>query len=190
MNNLDRKKIIIGLSGASGAIYGIRLLEVLKELDIETHLIISKSAQLTIIKETDYSLEYIKKLSSYNYNNNDIGAKISSGSFRTRGMIIAPCSMNTMSSIANGIEDRLIKRAASVILKEKRKLVLMCRETPLNSIHLENMLKLSNSGVIIAPPVPAFYNKPTTLDDIINHSVARVLDLFNIETKLIKRWEG
>ncbi len=186
----SKKKIIVAISGASGAIYGIRLLEVLKELAIETHLIISPAATITIAQETDYSLESIKAMATYHYSHSDIAARISSGSCNVHGMIIAPCSMKTMASIAVGMEDKLISRAASVMLKERRKLVLMVRETPLHSGHLENMLKLSNYGAIIAPVVPAFYNKPKTLDDIVNHSVARALNLFDIETNLIKPWDG
>jgi 4-hydroxy-3-polyprenylbenzoate decarboxylase len=184
------KKIIISITGASGAIYGIRLLEILKEYDIETHLIISKSANLSIATETSLSIKEIKNLADYVYNPSDIGAKISSGSFKVMGMIIAPCSMKTLSAIASGFENDLTIRAAGIIIKEQKKLVLMTRETPLSPIHLENMLKLSRIGVAICPPVPAFYNKPTTLDDIVNHSITRVLDLFDIETNLIKRWQG
>lgn len=184
------KKIIIAITGASGAIYGIRLLEILKEYDVETHLIISKSANLSIATETSFSINEIKNLANYVYNPSDIGAKISSGSFKIMGMIIAPCSMKTLSAIASGFENDLTIRAAGVILKEQKKLVLMTRETPFSPIHLENMLKLSRIGVAICPPVPAFYNKPASLDDVINHSVTRVLDLFDIETNLIKRWEG
>ncbi|CAF2028494.1 unnamed protein product [Rotaria magnacalcarata] len=184
------KKIIISITGASGAIYGIRLLEILKEYDLETHLIISKSANLSIATETSLSINEIKNLADYVYNPSDIGAKISSGSFKVMGMIIAPCSMKTLSAIASGFENDLTIRAAGVMIKEQKKLALMTRETPLSPIHLENMLKLSRIGVAICPPVPAFYNKPTTLDDIVNHSITRVLDLFDIETNLIKRWQG
>ena len=184
------KKIIVGISGASGAIYGIKLLEILKELGVESHLIISKAANLTINAETDYSLKKIKDLANYVYNPSDIGACISSGSFRVDGMIIAPCSIKTLSSIAHGYEDNLISRSASVIMKEQKKLLLMVRETPLHSIHLENMLKLSKIGVIISPPVPAFYNRPTSSDEIILHSLTRALDLFDLDTSLIKRWKG
>ena len=184
------KKIIVGISGASGAIYGIKLLEILKELGVESHLIISKAANLTINAETDYSLKKIKDLANYVYNPSDIGACISSGSFRVDGMIIAPCSIKTLSSIAHGYEDNLISRSASVIMKEQKKLLLMVRETPLHSIHLENMLKLSKIGVIISPPVPAFYNRPTSIDEIILHSLTRALDLFDLDTSLIKRWKG
>ncbi|WPX98784.1 UbiX family flavin prenyltransferase [Candidatus Megaera polyxenophila] len=184
------KKIIVSITGASGAIYGIRLLEILKKCEIETHLIISRSANLTIATETSFSIYDIKKLADYVYHPSDIAAKISSGSFKVNGMIIAPCSMKTLSAIATGLENDLIMRSASVIIKEQKKLALMVRETPFSAIHLENMLKLARIGVAICPPVPAFYNNPTTLDDIINHSVTRILDLFNIETNLIERWQG
>jgi len=184
------KKIIVSITGASGAIYGIRLLEILKKCEIETHLIISRSANLTIATETSFSIYDIKKLADYVYHPSDIAAKISSGSFKVNGMIIAPCSMKTLSAIATGLENDLIMRSASVIIKEQKKLALMVRETPFSAIHLENMLKLARIGVAICPPVPAFYNNPITLDDIINHSVTRILDLFNIETNLIERWQG
>jgi len=170
--------------------YGIRLLEILRKRSIETHLIISKSANLTISTETSFSINEIKKLAHYVYHPSDIAAKISSGSFKVNGMIIAPCSMKTLSAIATGLENDLIVRSASVVIKEQKKLALMSRETPLSAIHLENMLKLARIGVAICPPVPAFYTNPTTLDDVVNHSVARVLDLFDIETNLIERWQG
>ena len=184
------KKIIVSITGASGAIYGIRLLEILRRCGVETHLIISKSANLTIATETSFSINDIKKLADYVYHPNDIGAQISSGSFKVNGLIIAPCSMKTLSAIASGLENNLIMRSASVVIKEQKKLALIVRETPLSAIHLENMLKLARIGVAICPPVPAFYNNPTTLDDIVNHSIVRVLDLFDIETDLIKRWQG
>ncbi len=190
MNENKKKKIIVAISGASGAIYGIRLLEILREQDIESHLIISKAAAITISQETNYSIEKVKNLAAFTYPYSDISARISSGSFKTSGMIVVPCSMKTCSGIAMGFENNLISRAANVILKERRRLVLMVRETPLHSGHLENMLKLSNYGAIIAPAVPAFYNLPKTIDDLINHSLSRVLDLFDIDTELIKRWDG
>ncbi len=186
---MSNNKIVVAITGASGALYGIRLLEILKNQKIETHLIISKSAHLTIKTETQFTTEYINSLANFIYNPNDISAKISSGSFRTSGMIVAPCSMKTLAAIASGLEGDLISRSASVVIKEQKKLALMVRETPMSPIHLENMLKLSKIGVAIAPPVPAFYNNPKTLDDIVNHSIARVLDLFNIETNIIKRWK-
>jgi flavin prenyltransferase len=186
----NNQKIIIAITGASGSIYGVRLLEVLESLKIETHLVISQAAHITLTKETNFTLEQVKALASYNYSSKDIGARISSGSFKTQGMIIAPCSMNSLAKIAGGIENNLVSRAAGVILKERRKLVLMCRESPLHSGHLENMLKLSNYGAIIAPPVPAFYNSPKTIEDLVNHTIARVLDLFDIDAELIDRWNG
>lgn len=189
MNNKINKKIIIGISGASGAMYGIRLLQILRELEIESHLIISKAASLTITTETDYSIQDVKNLADHVHSPSDIGACISSGSFKMDGMIIAPCSMKTLAGIANGYEDNLMIRAASVIMKEQKKLVLMIRETPLHAIHLENMLRLSRAGVVISPPVPAFYNKPKTIDQLVDHSVSRVLDLFDVDTS-IKRWVG
>ncbi|WCR57345.1 UbiX family flavin prenyltransferase [Rickettsia asembonensis] len=182
------KKIVIAISGASGAIYGIRLLEVLKEQNIETHLVISEGAALTIKLETKYSIDEVKFLANYYYDDEDLGSTISSGSFKTSGMIIAPCSMKTLASIAHSMEDSLISRAAGVVLKDRRKLILMTRETPLHIGHLENMLKVVNYGGIIAPPMPAFYNNPKAIDDIVNHSITRVLDFFDIETNLIKRW--
>ena len=184
------KKIIISITGASGAIYGIRLLEILKNHDVETHLIISRSAALTILSETSFSLNKVKNLANYVYNPNNIGARIASGSFKMTGMIVAPCSIKTLSAISYGFENDLISRTAGVIIKEQRKLVLMLRETPLSPIHLESMLRVARIGVTIFPPVPAFYNNPVTLDEIINHSITRVLDLFDIETNLIQRWGG
>jgi 4-hydroxy-3-polyprenylbenzoate decarboxylase len=188
-NNIYNK-ILLGITGASGVIYGIQILKTLRSLQIESHLIISQSARLTIAAETDFSLNEVMNLADYSYNPTDIGARISSGSFYTDGMIIAPCSMKTVSAIASGYDEGLIARAANVTIKEQRKLVLMVRETPLSAIHLENMLKLSRLGIAICPPVPAFYNRPCTIDDLITHSVARILDLFNINTAAIKRWDG
>ena len=190
---LDRQDsevhIIVAITGASGAIYGVRMLEYLKFHSIASHLIISKSASLTISQETGLAINEIKEIADYSYHPSDIGARIASGSFKTRGMIIAPCSMNSLAAIAHGCEDNLISRAASVVLKERRKLVLMTRETPLHIGHIQNMLKVSEYGGIIAPPVPAFYNIPRTIDDIVNHSVARILDIFDIDIG-IKRWNG
>lgn len=186
----ERPQFIVAITGASGAIYGIRLLEILRDLNIETHLIVSKAANITISTETSFSINDVKQIADHNYNPNDIAAKIASGSFKVKGMIIAPCSMKTLASIASGFEDDLISRAASVVIKEQKKLALMVRETPLSAIHLENMLRLAKIGVAICPPVPAYYNHPKELEDIVNHSVSRVLDLFNIETDLIKRWKG
>lgn len=183
-------RLIIGISGASGSIYGISLLKILKRLNIETHLVISSSARLIIPHETSLSIKEVSGIADYSYNSNDIAAKISSGSFRVDGMIVAPCSMKTLGAIAGGFECNLITRAANVVIKEQKKLVLSVRETPLSAIHLENMLKLSRAGVSIAPPVPAFYNNPSSIEDLVNHSVTRMLDLFDIDTNLIKRWNG
>jgi len=183
-------RLIIGISGASGIQYGIRLLEVLKDLPIESHLIVTKAAQQVRHYETEISSEDLLALADKHYHIDDIACSLASGSYHTIGMIVAPCSMHTLAEIAHGIAGNALTRAADVILKERRKLVLLPRETPLHMAHLENMLKITQMGGIIAPPVPAFYNKPTTLDDIINHSVGRVLDLFDIEVNLVKRWKN
>ncbi|MDC0074015.1 UbiX family flavin prenyltransferase [Alphaproteobacteria bacterium] len=185
------KKIIIGISGASGSIIGVRLLEFLKlDNSFETHLVVSKWGQQTLEFETKYNLAMVKKLASFSYSPGEMGAAISSGSFISEGMIIAPSSMKTIAAIANGFGNNLIHRAADVVLKEKRKLILVPRETPLNQIHLENMLRLSKMGVTILPPDPAFYNKPESIDDIVNHIVARICDQLNIKNDLTKRWDG
>ena len=183
-------RLVIGISGASGTIYGVRMLELLKKTDIETHLVMSKSAELTLAYETDYKPKDIRALATVNHPNADIGATISSGSFRTMGMVVAPCSIKTMSEIATGVTSSLLSRAADVVLKERRRLVLAVREAPLNTIHLENMLKLSRMGVVISPPVPAFYNRPRSLDDVVDHTVARILDLFDIHLDVAERWSG
>ncbi|MFJ9382533.1 UbiX family flavin prenyltransferase [Peribacillus sp. NPDC101481] len=184
------KKIVIGISGASGSIYGIRCLETLNKLQIESHVIISSSAEKTIEYETEYSVEQVKSLCSFVYDSNDIGASISSGSFHVDGMIIAPCSIKTLSSIANSFNDNLITRAADVTLKEQRKLVLMVRETPLHLGHLRLMQSAAENGAVILPPVPSFYHKPTSLDDIVNQSVGKALDQFGIDARLFDRWSG
>lgn len=181
-------RIIVGISGASGAIYGIRLLEELKKREIETHLVISKWGTVTIEKETDYSVEQVMSLADKVYDEDNLGAAISSGSFKNNGMVIAPCSMKTLSGIANGYAEELIIRAADVCIKERRRLIILARETPLNPIHLENMLKLSRLGITIMPPVPAFYANPKTLDDIVNHTVGRILDQLDIDNELFTRW--
>lgn len=186
----DKKKLIVAISGASGAIYGVRLLEALKNSQIETHLIISKAGKITLAQETNLSVSEVEKLADFSYKYEDIGAVISSGSFKTDGMIIAPCSMKTMAEIATGVTSNLISRAADVILKERRKLVLAVRETPFHLGHLRNMTQLTEMGAIIAPPLPAFYQQPKTIDDIVNHSTGRLLDLFDIECDMVKRWQG
>ncbi len=184
------KKIIIGMTGASGSIFGLRLLEALKKSDVETHVIASKWAQRTMEHETSYSIDNLKDLANVYYGPGDMGAQISSGSYVTEGMVIVPCSARSVAAIATGFGEHLVHRAADVILKERRRLVLVVRETPLNDIHLENLLKLSRMGVTILPPVPAFYNHPKTLDDMINHIIVRILDQFSIETDFAKRWDG
>ena len=184
------RRLIVGMTGSTGAIFGIRLLEALKNSAIETHLIISKWAQRTIEHETPYKLEDVRALASVVHSQGDMGASISSGSFLTEGMVVAPCSVRTLAGIANGYGEHLVHRAADVILKERRRLVLLVRETPLSEVHLENMLKLSRMGVLIVPPVPAFYNHPQTVDDVVNHIVARVLDQLGIDAPFAKRWDG
>ena len=183
-------RIIVGITGATGTILGVRMLEVLKDSGVESHLVISKWGARTLLHETPYTVDYLKTLAACSYGDADQGAAISSGSFVTDGMIVAPCSMRTLAAIAHGQGDNLIHRAADVILKERRRLVLMVREAPLNDIHLENMLKLSRMGVIITPPVPAFYNHPQSVDDIVSHIVMRVLDQFGIHTDAMSRWDG
>ena len=185
---MKKSRLIIGITGASGVIYGIRLLEVLKPTPIETHLIVSKAAQQTRAYETTLSVDELYALADFHYAINDVGASLSSGSCQTLGMIIAPCSMKTLADIASGHSSNLITRAADVVLKERRKLVLMVRETPLHLGHIRNMAATTEMGAIIAPPVPAFYNQPTTIDDLVNHSVGRVLDLFDLDVGLVRRW--
>jgi 4-hydroxy-3-polyprenylbenzoate decarboxylase len=185
------KKIIIGMSGASGLIYGIRLLEVLKAApQVETHLVMTASARLNIALETDWQADAVIALADQVHSVKDLAANIASGSFRTDGMIVAPCSMKTLSAIVNSYADNLLTRAADVILKERRRLVLMPRETPLHAGHCELLLKACQIGAIVAPPMPALYARPKTIDDMINHNVGRVLDLFDIESGLVKRWQG
>ncbi len=181
-------RLIIGISGSSGIIYGIRLLQVLKKLPIETHLVVSKAGQLTRAYETEMSAAELKSLADVYHPCTDITASIASGSFKTLGMIIAPCSMKTLGEIAHGISSTLLSRAADVVLKERRKLVLLPRETPLHLGHLNNMVTVTQMGGIICPPVPAFYNKPKSIDDLVDDTVGRVLDLFDLECGLVKRW--
>ena len=181
-------KLVIGMTGATGAIYGIRLLEVLREGGIETHLVLSKWAQATIIMETSYSAANVKALATRVYPVDNLAAAIASGSFLMDGMIIVPCSMKTVASIRIGLSDNLLTRAADVILKEQKKLVLVPREAPLSEIHLENMLSLARMGAVILPPMPAFYLLPKSIDDIVDHTVGRILDQFGIEHHLSRRW--
>jgi flavin prenyltransferase len=183
-------KIIVGITGATGAILGIRILQLLRNTEVETHLVMSSWARATIQHETSYSARDVEELADYSYSYNDQAARISSGSFRVDGMIVAPCSMKTLATIRMGIADNLITRSADVMLKERKKLLLMTRETPLNTIHLENMTALSKMGTIIFPPMPAFYNHPQTIDDIIDHLAYRALDQFEIAFEEAKRWDG
>jgi 4-hydroxy-3-polyprenylbenzoate decarboxylase len=183
-------KLILGMTGATGAIYGVRLLERLREAGAETHLVISRWGVRTLLHETPHTREQVEALAAVTYAPGDMGAAISSGSFRTDGMIVAPCSAKTLAAIAHGFGENLIHRAADVILKERRRLVLVVREAPLSDIHLENMLKLSRMGAVILPPVPAFYNHPGTIDDVVDHTVSRVLDQFGLEVSGVERWAG
>jgi flavin prenyltransferase len=184
------RRLIVGMTGSTGAVFGIRLLEALKHLEIESHLVVSKWAQRTIEHETPYTVEKVRALATVVHSQGDMGASISSGSFLTEGMVVIPCSVRTLGSIANGYGEHLVHRAADVILKERRRLVLVVRETPLSEVHLENMLKLARMGVVMLPPMPAFYNHPKTVDDVIDHIVSRVLDQFGIEAPFAKRWDG
>ena len=185
------KRIVIGISGSSGVIYGIRMLEILKTIDeVETHLVMSRYARLNIEIETTYTPQDVEALADVVHNASNQAASISSGSFKTDGMVIAPCSMNTLSGIAHSTAGNLLVRAADVVLKEQRRLVLMPREVPLHVGHCKLMYEVAQLGAVIAPPMPAFYNHPETVDDIINHSVGRVLDLFGIDAEIVKRWEG
>ena len=184
-------QLIVGMSGASGVIYGIRLLQVLQqESNIETHLILSDSAKLNIAVETQFSAKAVQAMADHVHSNKDIGATIASGSFKSDGMIIAPCSIKTLSAVANCYADSLIVRAADVMLKERRRLVLVPRETPLHTGHCELLLQASRSGAILAPPMPAHYIKPQSVDDLVDHHVGRVLDLFDIDPGIVKRWQG
>lgn len=187
-NTASPRRLIIGISAASGVMLGIRALEILRETDIESHLVISKATALTVASETDLHLDDIKSLADHVYPANDIAAAISSGSYKTIGMLIAPCSIKTMGEIASGVTSNLLSRAADVVLKERRRLVLMLRETPLHAGHLKNALAITEMGGIIAPPVPAFYTRPTSVDEVISQSTARALDLFDIDSPDLKRW--
>lgn len=183
------KRIIVAISGATGAIYGVRLVDALAATGLcEIHLILSPWGEKTIVLETKYSPQQVKKMATFSYDYRNQSAPIASGSFGADGMVIAPCSMKTLSAIAHGHADNLIGRAADVMLKERKRLILLPRETPLNEIHLENMLRLTRVGAIMAPPMPAFYNHPSNLEDIVNHQVSRILDLLGIENSLTRRW--
>ena len=186
---MQPKRLIVAITGASGSIYGVRLLEMLQGTGIETHLVMSRWGARTLVHETSYTPEQVQSLATVNHPITDQGASISSGSFITMGMVIAPCSVRTLAAIAHGLGDHLVHRAADVVLKERRQLVLAVREAPLSAIHLENMLKLSRLGVVIAPPVPAFYSKPQSLDEVVNYTAARLLDQFGIHVD-VARWPG
>jgi flavin prenyltransferase len=183
------RRLIVAITGATGSLFGIRLLQVLKGSDVETHLVVSRWGARTLIHETPFTLAQVRRMATRSYAEGDQGAAISSGSFVTMGMVIAPCSVKTLGAIAHGDGKDLVHRAADVVLKERRRLVLAVRESPLSEIHLENMLKLSRMGVVIAPPLPAFYNHPRTIDDLVNHTVGRLLDLFDIHVEGA-RWDG
>jgi len=190
LTEMDMTRLIVGITGATGSIFGIRLLQALQGSGVETHVVVSKWGMRTLAHETSYTLDRVQAMATASYSPNDQGAAISSGSFVTSGMVVAPCSMRTLAAISSGQGDNLIHRAADVILKERRKLVLVVREMPFNDIHLENMLKLSRMGVVILPPVPAFYNQPHSIDDIVDHIVMRILDQFDIHLGLTDRWDG
>ena len=193
MTALNKNRLIIGISGASGIIYGLTLLQILKNLGDtkrpELHLVMSRSAEITLAYETKMKIKEVHQMADVVHANKDISASIASGSFKTDGMIIAPCSMKTLAEIASGVTNNLISRSADVTLKERRRLVCLTRETPLHIGHLKNMLALSEMGGIVAPPVPAFYAQPETIDDIVEHTAGRILDLFDIEVGLVKRWK-
>ena len=183
------RRLIVGISGATGAIYGVRILDVLSKIeDVETHLVMTRAAKMTIQVETPHSVKEVEAMADVVHDINNVGASISSGSFRTEGMVIAPCSMKSMGGIAHSIGGDLLVRAADVVLKERKRLVLVARETPLHLGHLESMAALTRMGAMIFPPVPAFYHRPKTLDDVINQTVTRILDQFNIDVNLFERW--
>jgi 4-hydroxy-3-polyprenylbenzoate decarboxylase len=187
---MTMKRLIVGITGATGVIFGVRLLETLVGSGIETHLVVSKWAQQTLGHETTMTMAELNGLATVNYAPGDMGAAISSGSFHTDGMVIVPCSVRSLAAVAHGMGDHLVHRAADVVLKERRKLVLVARETPLNEIHLNNMLMLARMGAVILPPVPAFYNHPESLDDMVDHIVMRILDQFDMPKELMARWDG
>ena len=185
------KRLAVGITGASGSIYGIRLLEILQRYgDLETHLVLSRSGKRTLVSETDWTVADVEALASHRYDNVDIGATIASGSFRTAGMVIAPCSIKTAAAVAACYADNLISRAADVTLKEGRPLIMLIRETPLHVGHLKMMLSLAEMGAVVLPPMPAFYNRPKDLDDIVNHTIARVLDRLDLPQTLVGEWQG
>ncbi len=185
-----RRRMIVGISGATGIIYGLRLLQMLRELDIETHLVMTKAGERTLAYETDRKVREVRASADYCYSDSDIGATIASGSFRTMGMVVAPCSVRSLSAIATGNTDGLLSRAADVCLKERRRVVLLFREAPLHAGHIRSMATATENGAIVFPPVPAFYDRPQSLDDMVDHTVGRVLDLYDIDAGLVRRWSG
>ena len=188
--NEQKPRLIVGISGASGAVYGVRLLELLQGSGIETHLVMSRAAQVTLAHETDLKVADVEKLATVVHSNQDIGAACSSGSFRTLGMIIAPCSIKTMAEIATGVTPNLLSRAADVTLKERRRVVLLLRETPLHIGHIKSMAAVTEAGAVVYPPVPAFYSRPKSLAEMVDHTLGRVLDLFDVDMGLVRRWTG
>jgi 4-hydroxy-3-polyprenylbenzoate decarboxylase len=188
-SSMTPPRLIVGISGASGIVYGVRLLEALRDARVETHLVMTRSAQVTLAHELPLKVAAVQALASVTHRVDDIGASIASGSFLTMGMVVAPCSIRSLSEIATGVTSTLLTRAADVVLKERRRLVLMVRETPLHLGHLRSMTQVTEMGAIVMPPVPAFYAEPATVDDIVNHSVGRVLDLFGIDNALVRRWQ-
>ncbi|HEX4884688.1 MAG TPA: UbiX family flavin prenyltransferase [Casimicrobiaceae bacterium] len=189
MATMPARRIIVGISGASGIVYGVRMLEALRGCGVETHLVMTRSAQVTLGYELPMKLAEVHALADVVHRNENIGASISSGSFPTLGMVVAPCSIRSLSEIASGVTSSLLTRAADVVLKERRRLVLLVRETPLHLGHLRSMTQVTEIGAIVMPPVPAFYSKPATVDDIVDHSVGRALDLFGIDNTLVRRWQ-
>jgi 4-hydroxy-3-polyprenylbenzoate decarboxylase len=185
-----RRRIVVGISGASGAVFGVRLLHLLRVAGVESHLVVSRSAQVTLAQELDMTLDDLRPLADAFYPNVDIGAAISSGSFRVDGMVIAPCSIKTLSEVATGCTGSLLSRAADVMLKERRRLVMMVRETPLHAGHIRSLAAVTEAGAIVYPPVPAFYARPASIEEMVDHTLGRVLDLFGIETGAVRRWGG
>ncbi len=185
-----RRRMIVGISGATGVVYGLRLLAMLRELDIETHLVMTKAGERTLAYETDLKVREVRQSADFCYSDSDIGATIASGSFRTMGMVVAPCSVRSLSAIASGNTDGLLSRAADVCLKERRRVVLLFREAPLHAGHIRSMAAATENGAIVFPPVPAFYDRPQSLDDMVDHTVGRVLDLYDIDAGLVRRWNG
>jgi flavin prenyltransferase len=186
----DKPRLIVGISGASGAVYGVRLLELLRQCGVETHLIMSRAARITLAYETNLKVSDVEKLASVVHSHDDIGAACSSGSFKNLGMIVAPCSIKSMSEIATGVTSNLLSRSADVALKERRRVVLLLRETPLHIGHIRTMAAVTEAGAIVYPPVPAFYTMPNSLSDMVDHTLGRVLDLFEIDVGTVRRWSG